>query len=108
MMTRTVDLVIVGADAGAVAATIDAVRRGLRVLIVIRSTRASAAARLRQALRSAHLPRTRNITITTGAEVVCVDGVNGVEAVVVRDLRTRRLIGFNAAAVLRFSEHVRK
>lgn len=107
-MTRTVDLVIVGADAGAVAATIDAVRRGLRVLIVIRSTRASVVARLRHSLRSAHLPPTRNITVMTGAEIVCADGVDGVEAVVVRHLRTKRLIGFNAAALWRFSEPVRK
>ena len=42
------------------------------------------------------------ITVLTGAEVACVDGVKSIEAVVVRQQRTRRLIGFNASALLVF------
>jgi hypothetical protein len=36
----------------------------------------------------------------TNAEVVCVDGVEGVEAVVIRDVRTGRLRAVNASAFL--------
>jgi predicted oxidoreductase len=100
---NTFDLVIVGADAAAIAAAAEAAREGLRVLVVIRSRRAQLVRRLRQSLRVAESPQ-RAVTFVTGAEVACVDGVNTVEAVVVRDLRTGRLRGFNAAALRRFSE----
>jgi hypothetical protein len=103
----TVHTVIVGADGGAVAATIDAVRRGIPVLVVIRSGRASVVRRFRQSLRSAAAWPSPLVTIVAGAEVACVDGVNGVEAVVVRQLRTGRLIGVNARAVLRFPPRCR-
>ena len=102
-MTNTVDIVIVGADQAAIAATADAARRGLRVLVVMRSRRAELVRRLRQSLRAARSPQWA-VKILTGAEVACVDGVNTIEAVVVRDLRTGRLRGFNAAGLQRFSE----
>lgn len=102
-MTATVDVVIVGADPAAIAATTDAARRGQRVLVVMRSRRADLVRRLRRSLRVAETPQ-RAVTIVTGAEVACVDGVNAVEAVVVRDLRTGRLRGFNAAGLQRYSE----
>ena len=98
-MTRTVDVVIVGGDAEAVAATIDAVRRGQRVLVVMRTRRSGFARDLRRAIGTS-VPA--QITVLTGAEVACVDGVKSIEAVVVRQLRTRRLIGFNASALLVF------
>lgn len=100
-MTRTVDVVIVGGDAAAVAATIDAVRRGQRVLVVMRTRRSGFARDLRRAIGTSALSPAQ-ITILTGAEVACVDGVKSIEAVVVRQLRTRRLIGFNASALLVF------
>ena len=102
-MTNTVDVVIAGADRAAIAAAAAAARRGLRVLVVIRSRRAQLPRRLRQSLRLAESPQWR-VKIVTGAEVACADGVNGVEAVVLRDLRTGRLRGFNASAFLSFSE----
>jgi len=40
------------------------------------------------------------VTVLTGAEVVCVDGVHAVEAVVIRRIRTGQLIGVNASAIL--------
>ena len=100
---NTVDVVIVGADQAAIAAITDAASRGLRVLVVIRSRRGELVRCLRQSLRLAASPQSA-VKIVTGAEVACVDGVNAVEAVVVRDLRTGRLRGFNAAGLQRFSE----
>jgi hypothetical protein len=98
-MTRTVDIVVVAEDAAAVAATIEAVGRGLRVLVVVRARRAGLARVIRQSLRAAQVPH-RLALVMTGAELACVDGVNGIEAVVVRYVRTGRLIGFNASALL--------
>jgi hypothetical protein len=40
----------------------------------------------------------------TNAEVVCVDGIGGVEAVVVRYTRTGRLRAVNASAFLRHGD----
>ena len=99
-MTRTVDLVIVGANARAAAAAIDAVRRGLRVLVVVRSRNARFGQRLRRSLRAAGEDLPRQLTVLTGAEVVCVDGIRSLEAVIIRRIRSGRLIGVNASAFL--------
>ena len=104
-MTRTVDVVIVGGDAAAVAATVDALSSGLRVLVVIRPRRSSFARQLRQAMGTAGSVPPR-VTVLTGTEIACVDGVTSIEAVVVRQLRTGRLTGFNASALLAFGERV--
>ena len=100
-MTGTVDVVIVGAHGVAVAATIDAVRRGLTVLVVIRSRAAKVARRLRRSAQSAGVTSPK-VTILTGSEIACVDGVNATEAVVVRRLGTGQLLAFNASSVLHF------
>jgi hypothetical protein len=56
--------------------------------------------RLRRACRAAHAENSQ-LTVMTNAEVVCVDGVHGVEAiVVVRSKRTGRLSAVNARACL--------
>lgn len=107
-MKRTVDLVIVGAGAAATSAAIDAVRRGVRVLIVIGTRDAGLARRLRRSLRSTGPPAGREAVVVTGAEVACVDGVNGIEAVVVRDVRTGRLTGFNATSFLDYRAQARE
>lgn len=105
-MTRSVDVVIVGNNAAARAATIDAISRGLRVLVVIRLERLTLARRLRQAIRHAGRLAPGQLTVLTGAEVVCVDGVKSIEAVVVRRTRTRRLLGINTPALLDFGHRV--
>ena len=102
-MTNTVDVVIVGANPAAIVATIEAARQGLWVLVVIRSKRTHLARRFRESLRLAASPQWK-VKIVSGVEVACADGVNGVEAVVLRDLRTGRLRGFNTSAFLSFSE----
>jgi hypothetical protein len=108
-MTTTVDVVIEGEDAAAIAATIDSVGRGLRVLIVIRARRSTFARQLRAAIaRAKVVPSPQQINILTGSEVACVDGVKCVEAVVVRRLRTRRLIGVNASALHAFGDRGRR
>lgn len=101
-MTRTVDIVIVGANAAAVAATADAASRGRRVLLVIRPRLASLSREFRQSLRMIRMSSRRQVSVSSGAEVACVDGVNAIEAVVVRHIRTGRLVGFNASALLDF------
>jgi len=104
-MTRSVDVVIVGGSAAVMAATIDAIGRGLRVLVVIRPERLGLARRLRQAVRRAGMLAPRQLTVLTGAEVVCVDGGRSIEAVLVRHVRTGRLMAFNASAVACTPEH---
>ena len=100
----TVDVVIAGADAAAMDAALDAARRGRRVLLVIRSRRAGVVRQLRRRLRTPRLSPPPRLMVMTGAEVACADGVSGVEAVVVRDLRTGRLSGFNVQEVVCFPE----
>ena len=98
-MTRTVDLVIEGAHPEATAAAIESAMRGMLVLIVTRSRRTGVGGRVRRSLRAAGENVQRQVTILTGAEVVCADGVNSVEAVVIRRVQTGRLIAVNASAV---------
>jgi len=98
-----VDLVIVAGDSSAISAAIDAARRGMRVLVVIGSTRVPLIRGLRRALRAAGTRVRRGVTIFTNAEVVCVDGLHRVEAVIVRRLGTGRLIGVNASEIHVFS-----
>ena len=106
-MTKTIDVVIVGANAAAIAATADSVSRGLRVLLVIRPRLAGLSRELRQTLRLIRVSSRRQVTVASGAEVACVDGVGTIEAVVVRHVRTGRLTGFNASALLDFGERGR-
>lgn len=96
MKGSTVDLVVTGNERAAIAAAVDAVRRGLCVLVVLRSGDARVAPRLRRSCRTAK----SRLTVMTNAEVVCVDGVDGVEAVVVRYTRTGRLCAVNTPAFL--------
>jgi thioredoxin reductase len=94
-----VDLVIVAGDSSGIAAAIDAARRGTRVLVVIGSTRMRLIRGLRRALRAAGTRVGRAVTVFTNAEVVCVDGLDGVEAVIIRRSGTDRLVGVNASAI---------
>jgi hypothetical protein len=98
-VSKTVDLVIVAGDSSGIAAAIDAARRGTRVLVVIGSTPVPLIRRLRRALRAAGTRVRRGVTVFTNAEVVCVDGLHRVEAVIVRRIGTGRLIGVNASAI---------
>jgi thioredoxin reductase len=98
-VSTTVDLVIVAGDSSAISAAIDAARRGMRVLVVIGSRRVPLRRRLRRALRDASARVRCGVTVFTNTEVVCVDGLHGVEAVIVRRLGTGRLIGVNASEI---------
>jgi len=105
-MTRTVDIVIVGANAAAFAATADAASRGLRVLLVMRPRLASLSREFRQSLRTIGVSSRRQVSVISGAELACVDGVNAIEAIVVRHVRTGRLVGVNASALLDFGDQL--
>lgn len=99
-MTRTVDLVISGNGGAARAAAVDALRRGERVLMVLRSRDARQVHRLRRRLRKTAGGDSSQLMVVAGAEVVCVDGIDTVEAVVVRHSRTGRLSAVNASTFL--------
>jgi thioredoxin reductase len=94
MKRSTVDLVVTGDETAAVAAAVDAVRRGQRVLVVLRAAGPRIVPRLRRLCQAAK----HQLTVMTNAEVVCVDGVHGAEAVVMRYNRTRRLCAVNTSA----------
>ncbi len=102
-MTRTVDLVVVGAHPAALAATLEAARGGWRVLVVIRSRRPPRVACLRRSVRAAGIDERRQLSVLTGADVVCADGIQAVEAVVIRRIRTGALIAVNASAIVAFT-----
>ena len=98
-MMGTVDLVIAGDGGAAVrAAAVSALQRGQSVLVVLRSGDARVARRLRRTLLRTAGTDGGQFSVKTSAEVVCVDGVNGVEAVVVRHAPTGHLSAVNASA----------
>jgi hypothetical protein len=97
-MTDRVDLVIAGDASASRTAAVGALQRGEHVLVVLRSADARAARRLRKGLLQAAGPATGHLRVITGAEVVCVDGIEQVEAVVVRHRATGRLLAVNASA----------
>ncbi len=99
-MIGTVDLVIAGNRSAARAPAISALERGLRVLVVLRSADARAARRFRRSLLDTAGADRDQLGIMTRAEVVCADGIDGVEAVVVRHTPTGRLSAVNASAFL--------
>ena len=101
-MIRTVDFVVVGDGVAARAAAVDALQQGRRVLIVLRSGDPRAGRRLRRCLRRTAGADVGRLTVMTGGEVVCVDGVDAVEAVVLRHVRTGRLSAVNASAFVSF------
>ncbi|HEX6973308.1 MAG TPA: hypothetical protein VF147_02840 [Vicinamibacterales bacterium] len=97
-MIRTVDLVVAGDGPAACVAAVNALQRGQRVLAVLRPADARVARRLRRTLLETAGTGRGQLGVITGAEVVCADGIDTVEAVVVRRLRTSRLWAVNASA----------
>ena len=100
IQTRTVDLVVTGDERAALAAAFDAVQCGRRVLVVLCSADPRAVRRYRRCLRPIATAGGCRLTVMTNAEVVCVDGVDGVEAVVIRHSPTGHLYAVNASAFL--------
>ena len=99
-MKATADIVISGAPPKVLAAAVDAAGRGLHVVVVCRSTPKDLAPRLRVMMRAAGVSLRCLVAVFTDAEVVFADGVGGIEAVVIRLIRSGRLIGINASQVL--------
>lgn len=98
-MSTTVDLVVIGGTAAGLETAIAAARDGRRVLVVDRSTSATGRRRVRRALADAGSDVRALVRVWTGFEVVCIDGVRGVEAVVLRCVKTGRLVAINASEV---------
>ena len=94
MRSVTVDLVVTGDERAAGAAAVNAVQRGQRVLLVLRAANPRVVPRVRRLCRGA----SGQLIVMTSAEVVCVDGVDAVEAVVIRRSRSGRLWAVNASA----------
>ena len=103
-MIGTAELVIAGGGSAARAAAVSALRRGQRVLVVLRGANARAARGLRRSLRRTAGADGGQLTVVTRADVVCADGIDGVEAVVVRHGRTGRLSAVNASAFVSFHD----
>ena len=97
-MIGTVDLVIAGDGSAARAAAVSALQRGQRVLVVLRCADARVARRLRRSLLKTAGADGGQLRVMTSAEVVCADGVDGVEAVVLRHAPTGRLSAVNTSA----------
>src|SRR4051794_35965790 len=97
-MIRTVDLVIAADTPAARAAAVSALQRGQRVLVVLRAADARAARRLRRSLLKNASGEVGQLRVMTSAAVVCADGVDGVEAVVIRHAPSGRLAAVNASA----------
>lgn len=90
-------MVVVGSGAVGLAAATAAARRGGRVLFVLGPRARVDPATIRRRLRTAGAP-TRRVTVMARSEVVCVDGVGRVEAVVVRRVGSPRLLAFNTTS----------
>ena len=99
-MTRSVDIVIVGATADAISAAIESAQRGDCVLMVVRSRALSVARRVRRSIRASGPITARRISVVTGARVECVAGVHSVEAVLLRRINSRKCVDVNASALL--------
>jgi thioredoxin reductase len=101
-MIRTVDLVIAGDGSAARAAAVSALQCGHRVLVVLRSADTRVARRLRRSVLKTTGADGGQLRVMISAEVVCADGVDGVEAVVLRHAPTGRLSAVNASAFVSF------
>lgn len=97
-MTRTVDLVVAGIGSDTFAQAASALREGRRVLVLLQTGDARVARRLRRRLRRAAPGSGGTCAVERHVDIVCVDGVEGVEAVVFRHRRTGRLVAVNTAA----------
>ena len=96
MRSLTVDLVVTGDERAAGTAAVNAVQRGQRVLVVLGAGNPRVVPRVRRLCRGA----SGQLIVMTSAEVVCVDGVDAVEAVVIRRARSGRVCAVNASAFL--------
>jgi hypothetical protein len=96
MKSSTVDLVITGDESAAATAAVNAVRCGKRVLVVLQSDASRVLPRIRRLCQGA----AGRLSVMTNAAVVCVDGVDAVEAVVIRRAPTGRLYAVNASGFL--------
>ena len=99
-MSRSVDIVIVGATAEAIDSAAAAASRGQRVLMVVRSRGTGLRRRLRQSLGDGRAAAASRVSIVTQAQVECVAGVGGVEAVLIRCGANNRRVDVNASALL--------
>lgn len=101
---RTFDLVVADDATASRAAAVVALRHGRRVLVVLRASDRRAARHLRRRLCAEAGGTCARLTVMSGAEVVCVDGVQGVEAVLLRRTASGRLTAVNASAFVSFED----
>ena len=105
-MIRSVDLVVDGDGSAVCAAAAGVLRRRQCALVVLRAGDRRTARRCRRRFCKAANADLARVTVRTHAEVVCVDGVGGVGAVVIRDTRTGRLSAVNTPAFVSSAGHV--
>lgn len=97
-MTRTVDVVVAGAGRGVFVAAASTIAERRHVLVLLQSRDGRVARRLRRRLHAVAQRHGGVCGVEHGVDVVCVDGVGGVEAVVYRHRRTGRVDAVNARA----------
>lgn len=97
-MTRTADVVVAGAGRGVFVAAASALSGRRHVLVLLQSSDVRVARRLRRRLQAVARQHGASYGVEHGVDVVCVDGVGGVEAVVYRHRRTGRVDAVNAGA----------
>ena len=96
----TVDLVIVGITTAAATAAVEAAQRGQDVLIVGESNDARRRRGFRRVLNAAGANYRERVSVFAGFEVLSVDGISAIEVVLIRQVKTGRLVGINTSAVL--------
>lgn len=99
-MSRTVDLVIAGGGTGALSAAAAALERGWRVLVLLPPRGSRQRRRFRRRLGTSVDVRPGRLVVMADVEVVCVDGIDAVEAVVIRHARTGRVTAVNASVFI--------
>lgn len=103
-MISTVDVVITGSAGLVFAEAVTALQHRQRVLVVVRSGDIAETKRVCRRLRKVATAQSRCLLVMTNAEVVCVDGIDSVEAVVIRYVKTGRLRAVNASAFVACSD----
>jgi hypothetical protein len=99
-MTTTVNVVVVGMTATGRIAAIEAARCCKSVLVVDSTMKKSACHAFRHELNASAPDCHRRVSLQSGVEVVWIDGKRTVEVVLLRHIKSGRIIGINTGRVV--------
>ena len=103
-MTKTVDVVVIGANQSALNAAVDLAHSGKRVLVISLRRSPDLRRRLRRVRAAAGAVVSKRIAVLTGVEVECIAGIRSVEAVLARYVVGGRRVDVNATSLLTFED----